>query len=70
MTPSNTKNLGQLFDNQLLDYKETARYLGFSEPYLRRLKAQGNLPFVLVGRRSVRFRVASLNAWIAEREVK
>ena len=58
-----------LFDNQLLNYKQTAQYLSLSEPYLRKLKARGELPFVIVGGRAVRFRVSSLNRWIEEREI-
>jgi excisionase family DNA binding protein len=58
------------FENQLLSYKKAAQYLSVSEAYLRRLKARGHVPFVLVGDRAVRFRVSSLNHWIEEREVK
>ena len=58
------------FENQLLNYKQTAQYLSLSEPYLRRLKAQGELPYVIVGGRAVRFRVSSLDKWIEEREIK
>jgi len=59
-----------LFENQLLDYKQSARYLSLSESYLRRLKKQGKVPYVLFGSRGVRFRVAALNRWIREREVQ
>jgi len=58
------------FENQLLSYKQAAQYLSVSEVYLRRLKARGHIPFVLVGDRAIRFRVSSLNQWIEEREVK
>jgi excisionase family DNA binding protein len=57
------------FENQLLSYKEAARYLRISEPYLRRLKRQGSVPFVPVGRRGVRFRLSSLSSWVEKREV-
>lgn len=60
----------QLFEKQLVRYKEAARYLRLSETHLRRLKSEGKIPFVPVGSRGVRFRVSSLNAWIAEREIK
>lgn len=60
----------KLFENQLVSYKEAARYLRLSETHLRRLKSEGKIPFVSVGSRGVRFRVSSLNAWIAEREIK
>ncbi len=55
---------------ELLSYKETAQYLSISEPYLRRLKQKGQIPYVLIGSRSIRFRVASLIAWIEKREIK
>lgn len=58
----------QLFDNQLLSFAKSAKYLGISVSYLRRLKQKGVIPFVRIGKRGIRFRVASLNAWIAERE--
>jgi excisionase family DNA binding protein len=58
------------FENQLLSYKQAAQYLSVSEAYLRKLKAKGHIPFVLVGDRAVRFRVSSLNQWVEEREVK
>lgn len=58
----------QFFENQLLGYKGAAQYLQVSESYLRRLKSQGKIRFVSLGR-SIRFRVASLNAYIAEREI-
>ena len=62
--------LVSFFENQLLSYKQAAQYLSLSEAYLRRLKARGHIPFVLVSDRGIRFRVSSLNKWIEEREVK
>ena len=58
-----------LFDNQLLTYKEAARYLSLSVPYLRRLKRRGEIPFVPFGARSIRFKLSSLNAWVKKREI-
>ncbi len=58
------------FENQLLNYKQAAQYLGISTPYLKRLKRTGQIPYVIVGDRAVRFRVSSLNRWIDEREIK
>ena len=58
------------FENQLLTYKQAAQYLSLSEAYLRRLKRNGELPFVVVGGRAVRFRVCSLHQWIENREIK
>ncbi|MGZ3775312.1 MAG: helix-turn-helix transcriptional regulator [Bdellovibrio sp.] len=60
---------GELFENQLLGYNKAAQYLQVSESYLRRLKSKGKIRFVQVGNRGIRFKVASLNAWIAEREI-
>ena len=58
-----------LFDNQLLGYKQAAKYLAISEAYLRRLKSQGKIKWVSLGSRGVRFRVSSLNRFIDEREI-
>lgn len=68
--PLNDNHLHQkpLFDNQLINYKQAAQYLGVSESYLRRLKGKGLIPFVQVGDRGIRFRVSSLNRWIEKRE--
>lgn len=63
-------NTGQLFENQLLDYKQAAQYLGICESYLRRLKSNGKIPFVSIGTRAIRFRVSSLDSWTQKREVK
>lgn len=59
-----------IFENQLLSYIQAARYLSISEPYLRRLKQQGQIPFVLIGLRGVRFKLSSLNSWVEKREIK
>lgn len=61
--------LPPLFDNQLLTYDQAAMILGVTPQYLRVLKANGQIPSVDIGPKCVRFRVASLNRWIAEREV-
>ncbi len=61
---------GALSDNQLLTYKQAARYLSVTEPYLRRFKAEGKIPFVPMGTRGVRFRVKSLDEWVERREIK
>jgi len=63
------KDNEQFFENQLLTYKQAAQYLGISKPYLKRLKAQGLMPYVLVGDRAIRFRMSSLNRWIEDREI-
>lgn len=59
---------GSFSDNQLLNYQQASKYLGISEPYLKKLKNRNNVPFVEIGK-SVRFRIASLNRWIQQREV-
>lgn len=64
-----SKSAMPFFENQLLSYKEAARYLRISEPYLRRLKQQGKIPYVQIGR-GVRFRLSSLNSWVERREIK
>lgn len=68
-TPGESSAMNPIFENQLLNYKQAARYLSVSESYLRRLKGQGQVPCVLVGSRAVRFRVSSLNRWIEKREM-
>ena len=62
----------QLFENfiGLLNYKQAAQCLGISEPYLRRLKARGQLPYVAIGERGVRFNPVSLRKWVRDREIK
>lgn len=60
----------RIFEISLLDYKEAAQYLRVSGSYLRRLKMKGGIPFVSMGIRGVRFKIASLDLWIAAREVK
>ncbi|MBI2579369.1 MAG: helix-turn-helix domain-containing protein [Candidatus Aenigmarchaeota archaeon] len=67
--PGETSATTLIFENQLLNYKQAARYLSVSESYLRRLKGQGQIACVLVGSRAVRFRVSSLNRWIEKREM-
>lgn len=71
-TPKSRTSLKEntLFENQLLTYKQAAQYLSLSEPYLRKLKAREEIPYVAVGSRAVRFRVSSLDQWIEEREIK
>lgn len=68
--PANKETVHTLFENQLLNYKQAARYLSISTPYLRRLKNKGSIPWVPVGPRGVRFRVRSLDQWVEKREIK
>lgn len=58
----------KLFENKLLTYKQAAIYLSLSEPYIRRLKSEGRIPYVEFGK-AVRFRISSLERWVHEREV-
>lgn len=66
---SGDKELGSLFDNQLLNYAQAAKYLGITPGYLRELKSARQIRAVEIGPRCVRFRVASLNQFVKEREV-
>jgi excisionase family DNA binding protein len=68
-TPSTFPRENLLLENQLLTYKQAAKYLGMSESYLRRLKGEGQIPFIPLGSRGVRFRVISLNRWTEKREM-
>ncbi len=69
-----SEDQGSVFiEKLLLKYKQAACYLSVSEPYLRRLKAQGKIPFVELGsgkRRGVRFSVKSLDRWVETREIR
>jgi excisionase family DNA binding protein len=64
---------GSLVDRLLLNYKQAACYLSVSEPYLRRLKSLGKIPYVEFGsgrRRAIRFNIKSLDRWVETREIK
>ena len=67
--PGQLQAKDSLFDNRLLNYREAAEYLCVSQSYLRRLKGKGQIPFVPMGNRGVRFRVMSLNKWIEKKEM-
>jgi excisionase family DNA binding protein len=67
--PGRDTSSGLFFDN-LLSYKEAARYLCVSESFLRKLKAKGVVPYVTLGKRGVRFNLKSLQTWVQEREVR
>lgn len=60
---------GSLSENQLLNYTQAAKFLGITPQYLRELKSRRKISAVEIGPRCVRFRVASLNKFIFEREV-
>ena len=51
----------------LIVEREAARRLRVSPKTLWTLRKAGQIPFVAVGR-SIRYRVETLDAWIAERE--
>lgn len=55
---------------KLLNYKQAAQCLSISEPYLRRLKSRGQIPWVQMGKRGVRFNPESLKKWVRDREIK
>jgi len=54
---------------QLLDQREAARLLRLSERTLERLRLQGGGPLYIKCGRSVRYRAADLETWIAQRVV-
>ena len=54
---------------EIFDYQQAAQFLKVSESYLRRLKAQGKVPWIQIGR-AVRFRRSSLEEWVRKREIK
>jgi excisionase family DNA binding protein len=55
-------------DNQLLTTKEAAKYLGVSKAFLERDRWAGaQIPFVQIGLRTVRYRQAVLDEYIANR---
>lgn len=66
--PKAVTGFGALSENQLLTYTQAAVYLGITPQYLRELKAARRIRAVELGKRCIRFRVASLNRFIAERE--
>ena len=54
---------------QLLTTKEAAQFLGVSKAFLERDRWAGaRIPFIRVGDRAVRYRVADLEAYIASRQ--
>lgn len=54
---------------RLLTQREAARVLRLSERTLERLRVTGNGPVYVKAGRSVRYREADLEAWIASRVV-
>lgn len=51
--------------DKLLTTKEAAQYLGMSKAFLERDRCEDQrIPFVRVGSRAVRYRLADLNAFI------
>jgi excisionase family DNA binding protein len=53
----------------LLDYRQTARLLNVKLPTLYSLKCRGQLPFVRVSGRLIRFDLAELRRWLDARSV-
>jgi excisionase family DNA binding protein len=54
---------------QLLDQREAAKLLRLSERTLERLRLSGGGPLYVKAGRSVRYREADLEAWVAARVV-
>lgn len=56
-------------ETKLLTTREAATYLGMSKAFLERDRWAGaRIPFVKVGARAVRYRLADLEAFIASRK--
>jgi excisionase family DNA binding protein len=54
--------------DKLLTTKEAARYLGVSQAFLERDRWAGDaIPFIKLGARAVRYRVADLEAFLNSR---
>ena len=52
-------------DNKLLTTKQAARFLGVSEAFLERDRWAGaRIPFVRIGKRAVRYELATLEAYV------
>ena len=54
---------------RLLTEREVADYLAISPETLRRLRYAGEIPYVPLGRRLVRYRREDLDRWLNERTV-
>lgn len=52
----------------LITHRDAARWLGVSERQLDRLKAAGEIPYLRIGGRSIRYRPESLATWAAAQE--
>jgi len=51
---------------RLLSTKEAARFLGMSESFLERDRWEGaDIPFIRVGKRSVRYKLSVLEAYVS-----
>lgn len=55
---------------RLLDAADAANYLGTTEIALRTKVQRREIPFVRVGKRSIRFDVRQLDRWIDEHTVE
>jgi excisionase family DNA binding protein len=53
---------------RLLNYEEVATYLGVTVPSVRNRVYRGQIPFVRVAARTVRFDPARIASWLADRE--
>lgn len=64
---ANEKQMPAADDHSLLRPKDTADLLGVSERYLSTLSRRGELPFVRMGRRAIRYSRADVAAFIDRR---
>ena len=58
----------ELKTERLLTRRELAEYLSVSENSVDRYVKYDRLPFIRLGKRSIRFRRGSVDLWIEERE--
>lgn len=61
----------------LLNEQEAARYISMSRAYLQKARSEGNRgnrtpapPWIQIGRRSVRYALVDLDAWIAKHRIE
>lgn len=63
----------KIIDQKRLNVEEAAKYIGVSEDILYVMVREGTIPHYKIGssrstRPTIRFRIASLDAWIREQE--
>jgi predicted DNA-binding transcriptional regulator AlpA len=52
----------------LMTTKQTAAFIGVTPAHLQRQRSEGGgIPFVLLGKRKIAYRLSDINAWLAAR---